>query len=368
MNRLVRSIWGATKSVLLFGIAMLVVLTLLEGLSSVALFGYEALFKSEQGLRSRVHVEYDETLGWVNIPGLRMPDMYGAGVGLEINQQSFRNTEEFEAAVPNGRIRVICSGDSFTLGIGVANADTWCQRLESRERRFQTVNLGEAGYGVGQIYLKYEKLGKRLDHDLHVVAFIDDDIRRMRVGNFFGYGKPMPRMRSGEVVIENLPVPQAGYRVPWITHNVRLFNELRSVQFGRKVLGKLSPNKPDGMSPQEARDVAIVLFERLREANLQKGSTLVLLLLEQSMWGLGQREELSHYLELELGKRGFHFIDAAAVFRELPPEELTAMFDPEWAHYSVRGNEKIVDLLHRELLAIPEVAARLGTKIPERAD
>lgn len=43
----------------------------------------------------RQHTRYDEELGWINIPGTRIEDLYGAGRTLTINKQGFRARREY---------------------------------------------------------------------------------------------------------------------------------------------------------------------------------------------------------------------------------------------------------------------------------
>jgi len=81
--------------------------------------------------------------------------------------------------VPPGYLRVIGSGDSFTLGHGVANGQTWCARLEEIDPRFENVNMGQGGYGADQAYLSYRRDRRRLDRDTHIFAFISDDLHRL---------------------------------------------------------------------------------------------------------------------------------------------------------------------------------------------
>ena len=41
------------------------------------------------------HTKYDKLLGWVNIPNIEIKDMYGPGIYLKTNLQSFRNDKDF---------------------------------------------------------------------------------------------------------------------------------------------------------------------------------------------------------------------------------------------------------------------------------
>ena len=166
---------------IIFNIVTLIVVTLVflicEGLSSTAFVAYRIFLRKP--LAERLHTGYDETLGWINLPNIYIEDMYGPGIYLKTNGQGFRNNKDFSPRTPNNKSRIICSGDSFTLGYGVDNDHTWCQLLVSINGRLETVNLGQGGYGIDQAFLWYKRDGSKLDHDVHIFAFITRDFVRI---------------------------------------------------------------------------------------------------------------------------------------------------------------------------------------------
>src|SRR5688500_474604 len=162
-------------------------LLVLEGASSVLLVGYDLV--ADDGVSERAHSAYDPELGWVSRPNVRLPNFYGKGRTFSTNASGFRSARDVSLDVPAGRVRVICSGDSFTMGYGVGDAQTWCHRLQAIDTRLETVNMGMGGYGVDQSYLWYRRDGITLDHDIHVFAFITSDFHRMQSTRFLGYAK-----------------------------------------------------------------------------------------------------------------------------------------------------------------------------------
>ena len=132
--------------------------------------------------------------------------------------------------------RIVCSGDSFTLGYGVDDEQTWCARLEAREPRFETINMGQGGYGIDQAYLWYRRDAAMLDHHVQVFAFISADFGRLLSDRFQGYGKPVLRMKQGALVLENTPVPRAAFALPWLAEHRAAFDELRSLALLRRGL------------------------------------------------------------------------------------------------------------------------------------
>src|SRR5262245_36434568 len=107
----------------IFGLLLVIV----EGLASYGLFIRFVMMTNI--VAERRHTKYDPELGWVNEPNVDIPDMYGPGIYLRTNGQGFRNNHSVSPAVPAKKARIICSGDSFTLGYGVDNDHTWCSRL-----------------------------------------------------------------------------------------------------------------------------------------------------------------------------------------------------------------------------------------------
>jgi len=138
--------WQLGRYILANILVFILVLVVIEGLASYLLFTRDALITTP--LAERLHTQYDPDLGWVNIPDINIPDMYGPGISLRTNSQGFRNDYNFDKSIPAGKKRIICSGDSFTLGYGVDNQHTWCQQLAALDNRIETVNMAQGGYGL----------------------------------------------------------------------------------------------------------------------------------------------------------------------------------------------------------------------------
>lgn len=191
----------------IFALALL--LLVVEGVASYLLFARDAM--TTVPLAERQHTQYDPDLGWANMPNVNIQDMYGPGISLSTNSQGFRSDHDFDDSVPMGKFRIICSGDSFTLGYGVDNEHTWCQQLIALDTRLETVNMAQGGYGVDQAYLWYKRDGSSVKHDIQILAFITDDFYRMQRKKFLGYSKPVIKIENGTLVVKNTPVPRVSY-------------------------------------------------------------------------------------------------------------------------------------------------------------
>ena len=339
------------RIVLINGGILVALLALLEGGASLLLVANEVRLTRAHAEQS--YSSYDETLGWVALPNVNLPDLYGKGIYLRTNAQGFRNDHEITPAVPAGKVRAICSGDSFTLGFGVNNDQAWCQRLAALDTRLETVNMGQGGYGVDQAYLWYLRAGRPLEHQVHLFAFITDDFLRMRSDRFLGYGKPLLDVRNDSIVVTNRPVP----RTTWVTLFLAVkgdaignLNIVRLVQrvFRRDAVlqgGGVMPSRDQGLGRIAAR-----VFEHLARVNREKHSQLVLVYLP----GTGDYRSNDAttawrgFVRAEAERLGIPFVDLVEAIRKLPPTEVDDLFAPH-QHFSVAGNEFAARTLSKAL-------------------
>jgi hypothetical protein len=345
----------------LVNVAVLVVLGVaVEGLLSTLLFTWDVV--TERVNPERRHTMYDAELGWVAIPNLHVPDMYGPGVYLRTNSKGFRGNAEFTEAVPRGKLRVICSGDSVTLGFGVDDEHSWCKLLESIDQRFETVNMGQAGYGVDQAYLWYKRDADTIRHHVHLFAPIVDDFRRMESSMFFGgYSKPLLEVEDGSLVVRNVPVPGRAYRLPWLTEAGQHLGSLRTVQ----VLGRLrgtsaraAANPPGAGQTDRTVRVVAKLLEDLNRLNEQRSSSLVLVYLptlreldsdDANFW--------SKTLDRHSQALGIRFINLVEEFKRLAYEEVRTLYPPsDSGHFNIKGNEYVAELIYRRLRTYPDIS------------
>jgi len=354
--------------------ASVLFLLFLEGLCSSLSASYQLFSPQDRGTLSGAVMHYDQQLGWLTVPNFHQKNYFAPGIGLTTNSVGLRASEEFTPQVPSGKLRIICSGDSFTFGEGVGDEHTWCRQLESLDQRFQTVNMGESGYGVDQMYLWYGRQGMVLDHSVHVFAFIIEDFRRMQLTSYVGYGKPLLRVRSGVLVTQNVPVPRQSSTLPWLERKRVQLQEFRSVKLLGSLVAWVHPVRDpfsDGPSDEQAQTVDKML-ENLQAIEKGKNSTLLLVCLpstvhqhEQS----GPAPAWRAWIRGESAKRGIAFIDLIDDFHKLPVTMQDGMFI--WpgsahyfaeapGHYNDEGNEWVAKELYRRVLATPEVAEKLG--------
>ena len=347
------------KLVLINILIVFVLLFLIEGLLSYSIVGH-AFFT--QRIAERQHTEYDEELGWINSPNVFIEDMYSREDYFTTNSQRYRNAEDFSQEIPAGKVRIICSGDSFTLGFGVDDDHTWCQQLAPIDPRLETVNMGQGGYGVDQAYLWYRRDETKLEHDIALFAFITDDFPRMQSDTFMGYGKPYLSVHDSELTQENYPVPRRSYDASWLTANLHMLQELKTISVLKDVVGDFLPASDPGFATKDHRhtdQVVAKIFESMQQISAENQRQLVLVYLPT----LGDYKGTTplHWRQLvqtEARQRGYLFIDVVEAMQELPLATVEKMFRGG-GHYSDEGNRFVAEVLYKKLLEIPETGEPL---------
>lgn len=340
---------GLLRVLIMNVLILAAILVLIEGVSGYLVFVHH--------IGSSNHIEYDPLLGWSSKAGVDIPDFYGPGIAMRTNRRGFRNDSEFAPRVPAGRIRVICSGDSFTLGYGVDNGHSWCQLLARIDPRLETVNMGQAGYGIDQAYLWYERDGIALEHQLQAFAFINDDFDRMARAEFLGYAKPVLKIEGGRLAVKGVPAPGPanGFLHRLLESSAQL-GTVRVLRAASRALGLEpagSPPRHDGV--QETRAVAAKVFDALQRLNSERGSALVLVLFPvPEELESGDYTAWPEFVRREAKARGIPFIDTTPAFKSLPPSSLREMFvrkGPRMypgseGHFTNKGNEFAAKLIY----------------------
>ena len=360
-------------------VAPLLLIALLEAASSFLLL-VVALRRGDQQLelKGRRHAQYDAELGWVNAPGGTVPNMYGPGVDVHIDSRGFRQNGPPSARTGAGTLRVVCSGDSFTLGVGVADDRTWCARLAAMDSGLATVNMGQTGYGVDQMYLWYKRDGAKLEHDVQILAYITNDFRRMQLGSAYGFAKPVLALQKDSLVVENTPVPRSDSRARWYWTAVVVRNELRLVQallWARDSVFHGHGVQRGTLSAEWTADDSLTwinvlhITHDLARINRAKGSRLILVHLPviEDYWSQASDPWRTRARAAAAGG-DFTFVDLVEPLRRLPADSLEQMFIGQhvpgyadgFGHYTPRGNEWVAGEIDRRLRGMPVAVAGLA--------
>jgi hypothetical protein len=174
---------------------------------------YRQLF--EKGLADHSLLVYDDRLGWAV-----GQNRYGApkGEGPYWSSSEGLRAPHKGVAFPKveGKTEIALVGDSFTFGDEVRYEETWGYKLEQLlGEEFQVLNFGVPGYGLGQMYLRYEKAVRQRSPKVVVFGFISEDVSRtMWVYPFLStdwnlpFSTPRFMLRDGEPTNVNMrPLP-----------------------------------------------------------------------------------------------------------------------------------------------------------------
>jgi hypothetical protein len=354
--------------VLGFVAACAAVLLVVEGLARLLGGPPAPAGEPAQPVAERRHTRYDAELGWSHVPGAHVADLYGPGRDLTINGQGLRARREYAARPPAGRTRALCVGDSFTLGYGVGDEDTWCARLERLEPRLETLNMGQGGYGVDQAYLWLVRDGFAFQPDLVLFAFIQEDFVRMRDPEFLGYGKPVLRLAAdGGLEVRNVPVPRSGSGGPWRARLARSLDRLRVVQLVRPLLGAPAP-APGRLGREELIRLGGRVFEELERRSRDRGAELVLVYLPMRWDYRTPKRRWREPLAEEARRLGTPFFDLAEELNGLSPSQVDGLYIPDGSldfpgadgHFNEAGNAWAAQALLQRLRRLPHVWKRIA--------
>jgi hypothetical protein len=388
-RRVAARLWRGVRAVLITLALTLVVLIVLEGVSGAVLFVLDAYRADRQSAALRIN-RHDPELGWTLLPDLDVPALWGPGRGLRTNSQGFRDERDIPAQEPTGRVRLICSGDSFTFGEGVSGDDTWCRQLATIDPRFEPVNLGQGGYGVGQAFLWFMRSTEGLEHSVHVLAFVTVDFNRMHRSSFRLWEKPKLVVRDGQLLVANYPIGRNYEFVGWVERRRSLAKRFNLWRLVKRVEASLEADEPgsgdlaggpdETASPEllpplpdsASREVAAAIFASLAERNRAKGSTLVLVHLPgmadlEAGAGTPLYRSWDRFLDEEAARHGYLYVDLVPELALLSADEQWRLFitrDFEGyrgagGHYSAYGNAVVARSLYDRLVEIPAIRKRL---------
>jgi hypothetical protein len=336
-------------------VAVTLVFLVLEGAASVFLATRQA--KHALRMEEESHADYDADLGWVSRADIHIESLYGPGISFTTNARGFRGTENHTPEIPPGRFRVVCLGDSFTMGFGVDDAQSYPAQMQAACPRAQTVNMGEGGYGIDQAYLWYKREGVKLQTDVLLFAFIPHDFYRMARADFIGYPKPVLRAKNGALAVENVPVPHrwagrtAKRRGLELVQSLSLSRSLawlvRRIRFGSGV------ERPDqtfyGAVGDDTLAAAGLAFQDLAQLSQARGQQFVLVYLPSLDLLPQEPTRESQWLQDYAREHGLRVFNLVEEFGRLPPWEIARLFRPDDGHYTPEGNRFVAEALLRRL-------------------
>ncbi len=138
------------------------------------------------------YIGLDATCGWTILPN-------GTSKLYQSNAAGFRANREYAPKPPEGIVRVLAFGDSFTHGDQIGNDDTWENVLEKSNPKLEILNFGVPGYGPDQAWLRYQQKGKGYEPRIVMMGFMPENIHRVvnvfRPFYYEGTGTPLAKPR-----------------------------------------------------------------------------------------------------------------------------------------------------------------------------
>ena len=358
------------KKRLLFGVVVsLAVFLLLEGACSFVWLAVDfarrqATLPKAGRFEEESHAQYDAEIGWVHRPNTALRNFYGPGRHLHINSEGFRANGETPSREEKAR-RVICLGDSFTLGFGVDDRDTWPAQWERLTPDIRTVNMGQGGYSVGQCCLWYRRSGPALKADALVFAFIVDDIWRMRGERMAnGYGKPRFSAAAGRLTVSGQPVPtkiETGRPLRETAEEIRFLADHNSIARTLRAVSGGASTVPAGEEAAEQVLVLLAVLDELSEAaRSERIPFLVVLLPELREFqdaSLKQaRRAVSEAVSEHLRGRRVPLLDLFDAFVEGGADRYSHYFlEERWHHYNEAGNRLVAERVDAALRKLPDL-------------
>jgi len=311
--------------------------------------------------REGVDIKFDPEIGWV--PALPP----GTG-GVRLEQTVGQRRQVFDAA----RRSILMVGDSVTYAQGLADHQTAAHFLGQKVNELEVLNLGVTGYSIDQYYLYLKRLLPRLKPQLIVVnIFTPNDYQGTAVENYYGYAKPLFRMRDGQLVLANTPLPEVSCSYH-LSHSLLLYplwswGAAKQNHGGREKVLKLVSSLclSEELALPEGRQVVTALLHRIVGLARSRGARMLFVLLPKQhnlvdRSGLAQLSRfpwptLKFFREL-LSQLGYDTLDFAheinasqfctANRTSLGRCDYGALY-LDGGHMTARGSKLLAESLHR---------------------
>jgi len=355
--------------------------------------------------------QFDPELGWSKAPGakiLRSTSEFEAPI--QINEQGLRDDPMPLPKKPAGVYRVLCLGDSFTMGYTVPREQLFVDLLEDwwalEGRKIEVINAGTEGYSTDQEARWLEVHGAAFEPDLVLVFPYENDIYWNGQKSYLRY--PKPRYDANGKLETRKLVDPGPHR--W-TENFATMRALEAAVAGLRG-GKDGPMwfVPEGSETPMLREFAPLLtaepdFLHQGQENPKARTRGALIAMQRASQTLGaelvvvpipSRSAVSPKYAESFGKRflglpkdawsaerpvdfflqlagelGIKSLDVSSTFQAIEEAGQQLYYKLDW-HLNEEGNRALASYLHRELespknaILPTELAAKTEVEAPPR--
>ena len=339
------------KNVIFSLIVSIVFMIFLEGVASVAFHLRREIDHSNEKKNLKFIAEYDPVLGWRFKSG-HWDNYYGLGKSLTINQMGMRSSYEFQTSPPKGMQRILCLGDSFTMGEELGDTQTWCDQLRKMNPNIETMNMGVGGYGLDQIYLWFLDTGLHFDTSYVIVGLFHGSFDRMLTGRYHGYGKPFLTVVDNKIHPAQVPVPRThlAIRLAWKWYIY--LEPLNSFQALKRISAFICQRFSRIHTSQQVLEISEKIFTDLKKISADKRAELVIVYFPTLAEVLKYQDHSKLQAELKdiLARGGIRFLDLSESFYKIPTGEITSYYLNY--HYSQKGSAFVAGKIYENMNGI----------------
>lgn len=306
-------------------------------------------------LKEEYHCEYDSELGWINRPGVQLADFYGPGKSITINDDGVRGLEDYTTDSAGSRFRTICLGDSFTLGYGVDDRQTFPFLLEQQAgATLQVVNMGQGGYSIGQCWLWLKRTAPKLQPDAVVCIFIVEDFRRLGTGRTAnGFSTPQFDVVNERVKVRNTPVPAKLSQGTLVLKQGELADALRRNSSIARTIARAVSSEPPS-ADADTIVLGLYLIKEIQSICAEQECPLAFVLTptlpelfhDESIF---KYQNVSRTLANFLEEEDIPYLDLHDAFTAVRDQSGDLFLSEAFHHYSRTGNELVARELNQWL-------------------
>ena len=321
---------------------------------------YQKMIRQKRGDQLLFYVK-DPLLGWTVGPSRQSANgLYQSsaeGIRAPGENSSFRSNI--------GQVDIAMVGDSFTFGEEVTYEESYGHQLEQMlGSPFRVLNFGVPGYGLAQMFLRYERDVRPWNPKIVIFGFISDDLSRTLwiypfLGNFRWnnpYSKPRFILEEGELRNVNMPLltpddifsRESIAELPLVEYQKEYdSSEWERHFYHASYLIRLllswhssSPDERDETSEEALLSINARLLQAFVTLATQEGTIpLVVYLPVESELNRLSRQPLAKQV---LERAGIAYVDPTSCLLEVNP---SGRFAPLNGHYASQGNLAIAKCL-----------------------